>query len=374
VLIELPAGERLSPATLDRLSHHFEMKDELDRAWAARPLELVSERGWTMLVLEDHGGEPLARLIGAPMEVARFLRLAIGIAAVVGKAHRRGLVHKGLKPEHILVNCADGEARLTGFGFASRLPRERPTLEPPETIAGTLAYMVPEQTGRMNRSIDSRSDLYALGVTFYQMLTGSLPFAASDPMEWVHCHIARRPTPPAERIENVPAPVSQLVMKLLAKAAEERYQSVAGVERDLQRCLAAWEAQRRIGDFQLGRHDTSDRLLIPEKLYGRAREVEILLAAVDRVVKRGAPELALVSGYSGIANPRSSTSCIRRSFPRGGSSRRASSTSTSVTFPIDPGAGVSKPCPASSRQERRRTGDLARRASASARAERTAHG
>jgi serine/threonine protein kinase len=221
VLIELPTGERLSPATLDRLSHHFEMKDELDRAWAARPLELVSERGWTMLVLEDHGGEPLARLIGAPMEVARFLRLAIGIAAVVGKAHRRGLVHKGLKPEHILVNCADGEARLTGFGFASRLPRERPTLEPPETIAGTLAYMVPEQTGRMNRSIDSRSDLYALGVTFYQMLTGSLPFAASDPMEWVHCHIARRPTPPAERIENVPAPVSQLVMKLLAKAADQ---------------------------------------------------------------------------------------------------------------------------------------------------------
>ena len=190
--------------------------------------------------------------------------------------------------------------RLTGFGIASRLPRERQTPAPPETIAGTLAYMAPEQTGRMNRSIDSRSDLYSLGVTFYQMLTGSLPFTASDPMEWVHCHIARKPAPPSERVETVPAPISQIVMKLLAKAAEERYQTAAGLERDLRRCLAAWERQRRIDDFPLGQHDTPDRLLIPEKLYGRAREVETLLAAFDRIVKGGAPELVLVSGYSGI--------------------------------------------------------------------------
>src|SRR5271169_369125 len=183
------------------------------------------------------------------MEVGSFLRLAIGIAGALGKAHQRGLVHKDLKPAHILVNCADRQTRLTGFGIASRLPRERQTLEPPETIAGTLAYMAPEQTGRMNRSIDSRSDLYSLGVTFYQILTGVLPFTASDPMEWVHCHIARRPARPAERIENVPAPVSQLVMKLLAKTAEERYQTAAGLERDLRRCLAAWEAERRIDDL-----------------------------------------------------------------------------------------------------------------------------
>ena len=125
------------------------------------------------------------------------MRLAIGIVSALGKAHQRGLVHKDVKPANILVNCADGQVRLTGFGIASRLPRERQAPEPPEVIAGTLAYMAPEQTGRMNRSIDSRSDLYALGVTFYQMLTGTLPFAASDPMEWVHCHIARRPAPPA---------------------------------------------------------------------------------------------------------------------------------------------------------------------------------
>src|SRR5271170_5698063 len=300
VLIVLPAGERPSPASLDRLAHEYELKDELDGAWAARPSELVREHDRTMLVLEDPGGEPLARLLGAPMDVGGFLRQAIGIAGALGKAHQRGLVHKDLKPAHILVNCADGQVRLTGFGIATRFPRERQTVEPPETIAGTLAYMSPEQTGRMNRSIDSRSDLYSRGVTFYQMLTGSLPFSASEPMEWVHCHIARQPLTPNKRLETVPAPVSRIVMKLLAKAAEERYQTAAGLEGDLQCCLAAWEAERLIEDFPLGERDTPDRLFIPEKLYGRERELEILLASFDRVVKGGPPELVLVSGYSGI--------------------------------------------------------------------------
>jgi serine/threonine protein kinase len=300
VLILSPAGERPSPAVLARLARHYELKDDLDGAWAVRPSEFVHEHGRNILVLEDPGGESLASLIGAPMEVGGFLPLAIRITGALGKVHQRGLVHKDLKPAHILVNCADGAARLTGFGIASRLARERQTLKPPETISGTLAYMAPEQTGRMNRSIDSRSDLYSLGGTFYQMLTGSLPFAASDPMEWVHCHIARRPAPPDERIETVPAPVSRIVMKLLAKAAEDRYQTAAGLESDLKRCLAAWESERRIVNFPLGERDAPDRFMIPERLYGRSREVEILLAAFNRIVNGGAPELVLVSGYSGI--------------------------------------------------------------------------
>jgi len=143
-----------------------------------------------MLVLEDAGGEPLARQLGAPMDVGRFLLLAIGTAASLSKVHQRGLVHKDVKPANILVGCADGSVRLTGFGIASRMPRERQAPEPPETIAGTLAYMAPEQTGRMNRSVDARSDLYSLGVTLYQMLTGVLPFTATDAIEWVHCHVA----------------------------------------------------------------------------------------------------------------------------------------------------------------------------------------
>ncbi len=153
--------------------------------------------------------------------------------------------------------------------------------------------MAPEQTGRMNRSIDGRSDLYALGVTLYEMLTGSLPFTAADPIEWVHCHIARQPMAPGERVANVPAPVSAIILKLLAKTAEERYQTASGLGRDLGRCLAQWKAEGRIDDFPLGKHDIPDRLVIPEKLYGRAREVETLLAAFDRVVEGGVPELVL---------------------------------------------------------------------------------
>src|SRR3984893_16625340 len=300
VLAVLPAAENPTPATLDRLAREYGLKDELDGAWAVRPLELVRDRGRIMLVLEDTRCEPLHRLLGVRMEVLSFLRLAIAVAAALTQVHRRGLVPKDIKPANILVTRTTGEVKLTGFGIASRLPRERQAPAPPESIAGTLAYMAPEQTGRMNRSIDARSDLYALGVTLYQMLTGSLPFTAAEPMEWVHCHIARKPVPPNERLETVPAAVSALILKLLAKSAEERYQTAAGLEHDLRRCLGAWEAQHRIDAFPLGQRDASDRLLIPEKLYGREREIETLLAAFDRVVSSGRPELVLVSGYPGI--------------------------------------------------------------------------
>jgi hypothetical protein len=152
----------------------------------------------------------------------------------------------------------------------------------------------------MNRSVDSRSDLYALGVILYELLTGGLPFTASDSIEWVHCHTARRPAPSGERRRDLPPVVSAIILKLLAKAAEERYQTAAGVEDDLRRCLAQWETDRRIGEFALGDRDTPDRILIPGKLYGRTSEIDTLLSAFDRVVIDGRPELVLVSGYAGI--------------------------------------------------------------------------
>jgi PAS domain S-box-containing protein len=296
VLAVLPAAEHPPPTSLARLAHEYELKDQLDGAWAIRPLELLRERGRTILVLEDQGGEPLGHLLGRPMEVGRFLRLAVSLSAALRRLHERGLVHKDIKPANVLVNSAS-EVRLTGFGIASRLPRERQAPDPPEIIGGTLPYMAPEQTGRMNRSIDARSDLYSVGVTFYQMLTGLLPFSASDPMEWVHCHIARHPASPND---TVPAPVAAIVLKLLAKNAENRYQTAAGVESDLRRCLKELEAHGRIESFPLGAHDASDRLLIPEKLYGRDAEIANLFATFDRVVTDGMTEVVLISGYAGI--------------------------------------------------------------------------
>jgi len=302
VLVVAPAAEQPSPQSLRRLEHEYSLAAELDPAWGARPLALTRHEGRTILVLKDPGGEPLDRVLerdqGSPLELTRFLRIAIGLAAALGQVHRRGFIHKDIKPANVLVDDA-GNVWLIGFGIASQLPHERQSPVPPEIIAGTLAYMAPEQTGRMNRSTDARSDLYSLGVTLYQMLTGALPFAAVDPLEWVHCHIARQPTPPGERA-TVPEPLSSLTMKLLAKNAEERYQTASGLEADLRQCLAEWQSQGRIDAFPLGAHDSSDRLMIPEKLYGREREIGALLAAFDRVVAQGTPELVLVSGYSGV--------------------------------------------------------------------------
>ena len=300
LLVVAPASAQPSPESLTWLEHAATLRDELSPVWAARPLKLVLHRGRPTLLFEDPGGEPLARLLGQPWEITPFLSVAIGMATALSRLHERGLIHKDIKPAHILVDAATGAVRLIGFGIASRLRREHQAPEPPEVIAGTLAYIAPEQTGRMNRSIDSRSDLCSLGVSFYETLVGALPFTAGDPMEWVHCHIARQPTPPGERAMRIPGPLSAIVMKLLAKTAEERYQTAAGVVADLRRCLTDWGAHGRIAPFPLGTQDMPDRLLVPEKLYGRESEIDALLASFDRVMADGTPELVLVSGYSGI--------------------------------------------------------------------------
>jgi PAS domain S-box-containing protein len=296
----LSERERSTLESVRRLTHEYELREHLDPAWALRPEALVNE-GWPpMLVVAYRGGEPLSRLIGLPMDVGRFLRLAVTLAGALAQLHARGLIHKNIKPANVLVHPATEQMWLTGFGVASRLPRERQPPEPPEFIAGTLAYMAPEQTGRVNRSVDSRSDLYSLGIVFYEMLTGALPFTASDPIEWVHCHIAKQPAAPTSIRADLPTPIAAITMKLLSKPAEERYQTAAGVEGDLRRCLSEWHARGQIDDFRPGEHDASDRLIIPEKLYGREREVDTLLASFDRIVNSGRPEMVLVSGYSGI--------------------------------------------------------------------------
>ncbi|MGD0437582.1 MAG: serine/threonine-protein kinase PknK, partial [Bryobacteraceae bacterium] len=295
-------AEHPSAHSLRRLEHEYSLAAELDPAWAAKPLELTRYEGRAILVLKDPGGEPLDLVLerdqGPLLDLTRVLHIAIGLAAALGQVHRRGLIHKDIKPANVLVDGAGG-VWLTGFGIASRLPHEPQSPVPIEVIAGTLAYMAPEQTGRMNRSIDTRSDLYSFGVTFYQMLTGALPFDAADALEWVHCHIARQPIAPADCLA-VPEPLSAITMKLLAKNAEERYQTASGLEADLRQCLGAWQSHGRIDLSPLGAHDSPKRLLIPEKLYGREREVDVLLATFDRVATQGTRELVLVSGYSGV--------------------------------------------------------------------------
>ena len=296
----LPVSDQPTPAALDRLTHEYSFKDELDSAWAVQPFELVRDRGRTILVLEDPGGELLERASRHTDEGRRFLPIAVGVAVALGKVHQHGLIHKDIKPANILVNTTSGEVRLTGFGVASRLPRERQTPDPPEVIAGTFAYMAPEQTGRMNRSIDSRSDLYSLGVTLYEMLTGSC--RSRQPIRW------NGSTATSRESRCRPAIGSTRARPGLGHHHEAAGQDGRGALPDRGRCRsatcgAAWRNGSASGastDFPLGENDAPDRLMVPEKLYGREREVETLLDAFDRIVKSGAPELVLVSGYSGI--------------------------------------------------------------------------
>ncbi|WP_437539212.1 ATP-binding sensor histidine kinase [Sorangium sp. So ce726] len=300
VVLKVPDSRRSRPQDIERLKNEYAIGKLLDHEAAVAPLALETHEGLPALVMEDFGGESLDHLIGAPMDAERFLELAVRIAACVAVIHERDILHKDLKPQNILVNTATGQLKLADFGLASRLSREQPPAGPSRLIEGSLPYLSPEQTGRMNRGIDSRADLYALGVTFYEMLTGRLPFEAQDPLEWVHCHVARLPPAPSALVPELPEVLSALVLKLLAKMAEDRYQTARGLKHDLERCLSQLRATGRIEPFSLAERDVSGRFQIPQKLYGREDEVATLLRAFDRVVATGSPELVLVSGYSGI--------------------------------------------------------------------------
>ena len=376
LLVLAPASKRPAPATLRKMEHEFSLKAELDRAWAVQPLALTPYQGRSTLLLEDPGGEPLDELLGAPMELGLFLRLAIGSRGRRWRGAPAGPHPQGHQAgQHPGQRARPARSWLTGFGIASRLPRERQAPEPPEFIAGTLAYMAPEQTGRMNRSIDSRSDLYALGVTLYEMLTGSLPFTASDPMEWVHCHIARQPVPPRERVANVPGAVSAIVMKLLAKTAEERYQTAAGWSAICGAALANGRPRGASTTFALGEHDTPDRLLIPEKLYGREREIATLLAAFERVVQQrragaGAGLRLLRHRQVSVVNE------LHKALvpPRGlFASGKFDQYKRDIPY-ATPGAGLSELIRPLLGEERGRARPLARRARRGAGSERPAHG
>jgi predicted ATPase/signal transduction histidine kinase len=262
----------------------------------AHACEQLQER--PLLLLEEVEGTSLSELTGKPFEVPRALELGISLAATLAELHRRGVIHKDIKPSNVIVTPS-GQTRLIDFGSASlQLVEHVDALQAP-LIEGTLPYMSPEQTGRMNRSVDYRTDLYSLGITLYELLTGGRPFHGRDALEWFHAHMALAPQPPGERVQGLPAVLSSIVLKLLAKVAEERYQSAEGLKADLERCRDNLSRGER-EDFALGLYDVSPRFQLPQRLYGRATHAAMLLQGFERVAHESRPELILVRGYSGI--------------------------------------------------------------------------
>ncbi|MFN6502003.1 MAG: AAA family ATPase [Nostoc sp. DedQUE01] len=257
------------------------------------------QNGYT-LVMEDFGGISLKDYFGNNNVVSldEFLQIAIALCNTLDILYRDRIIHKDIKPSNILINPATKQVKLIDFSIASLLPRETQTLVNPNVLEGTLSYISPEQTGRMNRGIDYRTDFYSLGVTFYELLTGELPFTSNDAMELLHCHIAKTPIALGNRKE-IPQVISDIVMKLMAKNAEDRYQSALGLRFDLENCLYQLKETGEIQSFEIGRRDVCDRFLIPDKLYGRETEISTLLQAFDRV-SLGATEMMLVAGFSGI--------------------------------------------------------------------------
>ena len=253
-----------------------------------------------VMVLEDFGGDSLARLgLAGTLALEDFLKLAIAITENLGQLHASHIIHKDINPSNIVFNPVSGQVKLIDLGISTVLSRENQTFISPNTLEGTLAYISPEQTGRMNRAIDYRTDFYSLGVTFYELLTGQLPFQSDEAIELVHSHIAKQPVPPREIDPDLPTALCEIVMKLMAKNAEERYQSAYGIQSDLEVCLQQLQTTNRIAVFALGSQDISDKFQIPQKLYGREREIETLLSAFERI-SNGTSELMLVAGYSGV--------------------------------------------------------------------------
>ena len=319
VILKVLKQDYPTPSELTRYKQEYEITRNLDIDGVVKAYVLEPYQRTLVIILEDFGASSLKQLMNDRVEthgiapLPEFLNIAIRTAEILGTIHAANVIHKDINPANIVFNPETGIIKIIDFGISTQLTRENPTLKNPNVLEGSLAYMSPEQTGRMNRSLDYRTDFYSLGVTFYELLTGQLPFESTDALELVHFHIAKQPIPPhllggggeGERGrggEPCPKAVSDIVMKLMAKMAEERYQSAWGVKADLEECLYQLQTSGNISDFPLASSDISDKFQIPQKLYGREAEVETLLAAFERVADnpQSKIEMMLVAGYSGI--------------------------------------------------------------------------
>ena len=287
---------------LAQLRHEWEIARALPLAGVLQPLDWLAHENGFALLTEDFGGVSLQFFLreNAPhgLDLDAFFPLALDLVATLGEVHAHGIIHKDIKPDNIFINAQTRQLKLGDFGIASQLANE-PTADNSQRTQGTLLYMSPEQTGRMNQPLDYRTDFYSLGVTFFQMLTGHLPFESEDALEIVHFHLAQTPATPSELRPDVPAVLGEIVLKMLAKTASERYQSASGLRADLENCRAQWSARGEIAGFTLGCNDCTEELRISTKIYGRAAETAALIEAFERAAQ-GARELVTIAGYSGI--------------------------------------------------------------------------
>ncbi len=300
VVIKLLKQEYPTFSELVQFRNQYAIAKNLDIPRIIKPYTLEPDRNGYALVMEDFGGISLREFTqGRPLTLEQFFAIALQLIDTLHQLHQQRVIHKDIKPANILIHPDTKQIKLIDFSIASLLPRETQEIQSPNGLEGTLAYLSPEQTGRMNRGIDYRSDFYSLGVTFFELLSGQLPFESNDPMELVHCHIAKLPPFLCDLNPNLPLMLGEIVRKLMAKNAEDRYQNALGLKHDLVTCLEQWRKTGKHTWFELGQHDISDRFLIPEKLYGRKSEVQTLLEAFGHVANGGC-ELMLVAGFSGI--------------------------------------------------------------------------
>ncbi|MEH2078247.1 MAG: AAA family ATPase [Nostoc sp.] len=311
VVIKLLKNPYPSFSELVQFRNQYTIAKNLNSPLIIQTYSLEPYQNGYALVMEDFGGISLKDYFTSVRmqyiaSLQQFLEIAIALCNTLDILYRERIIHKDIKPSNILINSETKQVKLIDFSIASLLPRETQTLINPNRLEGTLSYISPEETGRMNRGIDYRTDFYSLGVTFYELLTGELPFTSNDPMELVHSHIAK-PTSLAHEINSkIPPIISEIVHKLMAKNAEDRYQSALGLKYDLENCLTQLQETGEVQSFAIAQRDVCDRFIIPDKLYGRKNEVKTLLEAFERVAtpllsggQRGG-EMMLVTGFSGI--------------------------------------------------------------------------
>ena len=301
VVIKLLKNSYPSFSELLQFRNQYTIAKNLNSSAIVQTYSLEAYQNGYALVMEDFGGISLKDYFASyqtldMVSLQEFLLLAIALCNALDILISHRIIHKDIKPANVLINPETKQVKLIDFSIASLLPRETQILMSPNVLEGTLGYLSPEQTGRMNRGIDYRTDFYSLGVTFYELLTGELPFKSHDPMELVHCHIAKLPPLLGGQIPQV---LCDIVMRLMAKNAEDRYQRAFGLKYDLENCLAQLKSTGKIVSFPIAQRDVCDRFIIPEKLYGREHEVETLLKAFERVTNNQT-ELMLVAGFSGI--------------------------------------------------------------------------